>query len=338
MLGSIALAVIKNLHTGDSIQLRSQHVFGRVNTDLIGKNTVDTAFNEPCISKSHATIRWNGAQWIIKDNNSTNGTLFNDATITHWQTLNCGDKISFNHNEWWVMEDLAPPCSMLVALSCGVPDIALNTMHELKASHGESAWIYQVKKNMWVMAYKNIERELSDGDTVSLTQHESWHFKLESPVEKTLAAIIPPSKFSSKKMKMIFKVSADEEHVFLTLKHNQIDIDLGERVTHYLLLILARKRIEDSHANFDEDTQGWVDMSDLQKMMNLDYCHLNTNFWRAKRQFEKAVKKYLEDNTSDCYLYERRVGGVRIGSSNIEIIKSGYSKVKSHKPIYEVEG
>ena len=116
-----------------------------------------------------------------------------------------------------------------------------------------------------------------------------------------------------------FNVSADEEHTFLNVDINQQSIDLGERVHHYLLLLLARKRQEDHAQGFDEDSQGWIEISDLQKMLGLDYCHLNILIFRARQQ----VKKQLRTALCQLDILERRVGSIRFAGKLCRIIRAG---------------
>ncbi|TQV88486.1 response regulator transcription factor [Aliikangiella coralliicola] len=116
-----------------------------------------------------------------------------------------------------------------------------------------------------------------------------------------------------------FNVSADEEHTFLSVEHSGENFDFGERVHHYLLLILARQRLQDYQQGFEESSQGWVEISDLQNMLRLDYCHLNIHIFRARQQINKKMS--TQDNPVE--VLERRTGSIRFAGKICRIIRAG---------------
>jgi DNA-binding NarL/FixJ family response regulator len=116
-----------------------------------------------------------------------------------------------------------------------------------------------------------------------------------------------------------FNVSADEEHTVLTVKHHQQTFNFSERVHHYLLLILARQRQKDVEQGFDDESQGWVEISELQKMLGLDYCHLNIQIFRARKQ----INTKMSSNEGLVEVLQRRVGGIRFTGRNCNINRAG---------------
>ncbi len=116
-----------------------------------------------------------------------------------------------------------------------------------------------------------------------------------------------------------FNVSADEEHTFLTAEHHQQAFDFSERVHHYLLLILARQRQEDHQKGFDEESQGWIEISELQDMLGLDYCHLNIQIFRARKQ----INTEMSSNKRLVEVLQRRVGSIRFAGRNCNIYRAG---------------
>lgn len=78
-------------HPGDHtflsyyIEERTNYVIGRTNKS-------DICYQNPAVSREHASLQWNGSQWAIVDMNSTNGTYLNGKK-TDKSLLNVGDVI-----------------------------------------------------------------------------------------------------------------------------------------------------------------------------------------------------------------------------------------------------
>lgn len=109
-----------------------------------------------------------------------------------------------------------------------------------------------------------------------------------------------------------FQTSCDEEHIFLSIKNNGKTTDLGERVHHYPLLLLARQYRNDHQAGFDHSSCGWLDVEQLTKMMGIETSVLNVQLHRAKQQIAAILP--------NTHLIERRVGQIRLNTNHFEII------------------
>jgi DNA-binding NarL/FixJ family response regulator len=116
-----------------------------------------------------------------------------------------------------------------------------------------------------------------------------------------------------------FHVSADEEHTFVSANHNNRSFDFGERAHHYLLLLLARQRHTDYQNGYDEESQGWLEISELQDMLGLDYCHLNIQIFRARKQ----INTKMSSGDELIEILQRRVGSIRFAARQCSIIKAG---------------
>jgi hypothetical protein len=135
---------------------------------------------------------------------------------------------------------------------------------------------------------------------------------LQRSADPDLAATAgPPALFS-------FQVSLNEEHAFLKITLDAWrEVDLGERVHHYSLLTLARRRLDDAERGLDPSSQGWVDLLDLAKMLGLEPAHLNIQIHRARKQIAGA----LPADTRLPAIVERRRGGVRLGALRFQIVR-----------------
>lgn len=116
-----------------------------------------------------------------------------------------------------------------------------------------------------------------------------------------------------------FHTSQDEEHTFILAHMNCTGVDLGERVHHYLLLLLARQRLNDADKGFDSSNQGWVRVERLSVMLGLCESYVNLQIHRARKQ----LARFAGSDEGAAQLIERRAGEVRFGYANYRIKKAG---------------
>lgn len=115
-------------------------------------------------------------------------------------------------------------------------------------------------------------------------------------------------------MALQFTVSLDEEHVFLDLAIGGHRFALGERVHHYPLLLLARRRLEDIARGLDSSSQGWLDIERLSVMLGIERAHLNIQLFRMRRQIDLACKPGRP-------VVERRRGQIRFCAPAVAIVR-----------------
>lgn len=113
-----------------------------------------------------------------------------------------------------------------------------------------------------------------------------------------------------------FLVSQDEEHVRLEIGLHGSHVDLGERVHHQSLLLLARERRSDELRGFTASECGWRDVAMLESMLGIDAQHFNTHLLRARRQVARA----LRGDAIQLEFVERRRGQARFGSGPYEVV------------------
>ena len=306
------MAVLKNHKTGEKIILRSHHTFGRK------KAGTDTFLESKDVSQIHASIRWEGSHWKILDH-SRNGTWIDGVRLIKEQSLvlKAGNIIRFGGAEQsaWKVTDLGPPIPVLVPIQDNVPVIELERFHVLPDEENPEISIYISEKGQWVCENENGVVALNDGDLVHHHQ-KIWQFFSAGAVDTTLEAR-EESYYAIEKFNFNFEVSTDEEHVFLKIQQNSKSLDLGERAHHYLLLTLARQRLEDAKNKEDRSSQGWIDLEQLSQMLNLDPEHLNIQIFRARKQVSQA----LPETFHLPQVVERRVGSVRFGCPSFQIFR-----------------
>jgi len=276
------MAILVDTSTGVAHALRPYHVFGR------SAQHADSPLVDPKVSMLHATARWSAPQWALTDQ-SRNGCYINGERLGKDQAtcMHVGDEIRFGAPDsapWRVM-DLAAPADLLLPVVPG---------------------IYRLAGGQWQHETADGALPLHDGDLVYLDE-EAWRFVC---TVEPLSTLVPGGLTC-----MRFQSSLDEEHVSLSLSRGSVTLDLGERSHHYLLMVLARQRLNDAGQGFDLHSQGWLDFDQLVSMLGQDKAHLNIQIFRLRKQFEPAVSQNLIAHD----FIERRRGGVRLGNVAVEV-------------------
>lgn len=293
--------------------LRDYHTFGR------RIDSVDTVLQHAFISKLHAIIEWREPSWFVKDV-SKNGLKLNGKIIPAQKQLplNKGDVIDFaGLNEVTLtMVDLDAPEAMLVNIEQPSETMPLAESVLLpNESSPELALHLCPDREQWFAddIAKGIEvGPFEHNDTIEI-ENSTWKFLLVAEDDATTE--FDPKQTTLDDVVFRFDVSQDEESTNLTLIENGIEIDLGERSHHYLLVHLLRHR--------QTDPSGWLDSQLLMKELGLEETHMNIHIFRARKQVAKALPTAIGHSK----LIERRRGALRVSISNIEIYKEGVKEL-----------
>ncbi len=233
---------------------------------------------------------WSNTSWWVL-NDSSGMVFFEDKTLKPGERLPLligqGLSIGDNRHNRWCMLDSSPPRKNMVFLSD----------NDEWCVHGEGKPLYLCNGD-WVVTERYRWRLCAIEDGLS---------GRESGAIKPIQAVAPA---------VCFEVSTDEEHVMACVEIESETINLYERVHHYLLVLLARIKLQDYDKGYDISACGWVDMNDLSKMLGLDISHINIQIYRARKQIAEAV--FLEDDLPD--IVERRSGSVRLGGWSFKIL------------------
>lgn len=302
------MASILDPSNGETIRLLAQHNFGR---HPVGSHTV---LINPDASRLHASIVWDGEHWLLNDA-STNGTFVNGQAIlkgTRYQ-LQPGDKLQFGspHAQSWQMLDTDAPKTMLISLNPGVESIELEGIVALPSEASPEVTLYPSPRGHWLCESASGVAPLKSGDCVG-AQGNTWRFIEAAPVVET-QALVQGAATQDLNIQFHFSVSQNEEHVSLRMIVDKQEIDLGQRNHHYLLLLLARQRLEDNALLSEE--QGWLDKDELGKMLKLGENHINIQIYRIRKQIINALPSALVLPQ----VIERRTGEVRFAYPNVTI-------------------
>lgn len=313
------MASLLNLRTGEKVNLLAQHVVGR------HPGASNTVLVSPDASRVHATILWDGEDWLLQDS-STNGTFVNGKRVVKNEhtKVNRGDEVHFASLEadGWRLLDTDAPKSVLIPETFGAPSIYLEDIAVLPHEDVPEVTLYLSPQGHWVCESKSGTSELQSGDLVG-TNQGSWRFYEAKPCAETVRIEEAPV-LESSQVEIFFNVSQNEEHVSLKLKMDDQEFDLGERNHHYLTLLLARKRIEDQEKGISESEQGWIEKDQLSQMLGLSENHINIQVYRFRKQLVKALPKTL----IFPQVIERRTGEIRFAYDNI-VIEGGTQMAKA---------
>jgi len=304
------MAKIINLNTEEQVTLMLQHLFGR------HPNSSHTLLFSPDASRMHATIFWDGSMWVLQDT-SSNGTYVNGKLIhrTSAQHLHLGDLINFASlsGDTWRIVDLSPPNSLLIPITPGLPTVVLKDLAVLPNEDQPENTLYISASGNWVCESESGVSVLKTGDMVG-SREQAWRFIEASATAETLHNDVLDLA-TVEQASIQFMVSQNEEHVAMKLIMGEQEYDLGQRNHHYLLLILARKRLEDIAEGVRASEQGWIDKELLSKMLGQSENHINIQIYR----FRKQVVKLLSSSSSLPQTIERRTREIRFAYDNVEI-------------------
>ncbi|GAB4568994.1 MAG: FHA domain-containing protein [Haliangiales bacterium] len=308
------MATLKDLTTQTEHLLKCEHRIGR------GRGA-DLQLSSTLVSGDHAIIRWRGDGWTIRDLNATNGTFLNGKQLDSSKHVNIqtGDKLAFGDpSKVFEFTDDDPPEAIAYA-----PEGRVIHAHEgyltLPDPERGTLSVYREEIGRWyVDTHDGVRRLAHDGEEFQL-EGETWRLELPMVLEKTRRPNHSAERHLSDIQEMIFTVSPDEEHVEIELMFPDQLERLRPRAHHYLLLVLARRRIADQRApDLPDREHGWIDLEELLALRSnrqTNHGSLNLAIHRARQQLRE------EHRVVDAAgLIERRRGSkVRIGVSKLKI-------------------
>jgi hypothetical protein len=301
------MATLTNKQSSQEIMCRVNHTLGRD-----GETNI-TLLTNPSASRNHTTITWDGEDWQVKDI-SLNGTYINASRIPRgqYQPLNLADKIQFGglDETTWEVLDLTPPITGLVPINSDLSFIALFDIVILPIEESE-IMIYLSEQSQWICEVDGNSHILTIGDVVGVGR-QRWQFVEGRPSTATTVNNTLPQ---PQDIKFHFNASQNEEHVSLNLIVDNKPIKMGRRSHHYLLLLLARQRLDDSEKGLHPTEQGWINKDHLIKMTGTLEQHLNILIYR----FRKQVDNLTPHGTILRQIVERRPTELRFAYTDISI-------------------
>lgn len=271
------MAVLRELQSGRLVTLHAEHLVGR-------SRRCDLRLEAPAISSQHATLRWTGTRWVLRDLGSRNGTLLDGGLLPagehpvqagmtlHFGTESCG----------WALDSDAPPQPAATPVenpeagTCGAEGL-LNLPADKSAPQVS---VYRDQEERWVAEWVDGKEQYVEDLEILTVAGQSWRLHLPDQSRTTEAA--GPTAPTLHSVRFVFDVSRDQEDVRLTLEHGTERWDLGARAHHWTLLLLAKTRDED--ADPDPSEQGWLYGEELARQVRLTEGTLSVYIFRARQQ------------------------------------------------------
>ncbi|MCB9688429.1 MAG: FHA domain-containing protein [Alphaproteobacteria bacterium] len=273
------MAMLRNEESGAIVPLAARVVVGRA-------STAQLVLADKRVSGEHATLVWAGhaAGWEIRDLGSRNGTFVDGARLVPGESwpLAAGARISFGADEpvFLLLEASAP--GPVARDPGGTFCSPVDGLLALPAPEDPQAVVYADHAGRFVLEAGDERRAVVDGESV-VVGGVPYTLSLPGIVEGTATADAGPMLDTAT---LRFGVSRDEEHVQLSIVHRGRATALEPREHGYVLLTLARQRLEDRDEPPSE--QGWIDRDQLLRMLQLDANGLNVAIYRARGQLAAA--------------------------------------------------
>jgi hypothetical protein len=304
------MAILRFEQGGAWCGLQVDHLIGR-------SSRCDLQIDENYLSAQHATVRWTGGGWEIKDLGSRNGTLVDGTPLEPGRSyrLSKGMRISFGRaGQTWIFEDDSPPQLMAFPVGGGNPQFVEDDILAIPSADAPEAVIFRGTDGSWQLERPDGVLTRIDHDEQFLVAGATWVFSCPNPMQLTASL---EGTISLRNVCLRFSVSSDEEHVELCADWPGNRRKLSTRAHNYILLTLARHRLADASAGLPASACGWVYQDDLVRDLGSSTTQLNVDTFRIRKQFATL------ELTDTVAIIERRprTKQLRIGVAQLVIAR-----------------
>jgi len=272
------MAVLRHPASGRRFTVEAEHLVGRSPRCAL-------PIHEPYVSAQHAVIRWTGERWEVKDLGSKNGTFVGEHRIAPGgqHPILAGARLRFGHaTQEWILEDDSAPSVMVVPLEGGEGIIVTGEIVAIPSSEEPLAVIYRGADGQWQLERQDDALTPIEDQGTFEAGGRTWRLCCPSVLFPTS---LPEEQIELKKVALQFFVSRDEEHVELRVATPDDNLNLGARTHHYLLLTLARLRLEDVARGIPDTACGWIYQDELVLQLDATPTQLNVEVFRIRQQF-----------------------------------------------------
>jgi len=256
----------------------------RARTRVGRASQADLVIAHPNVSGLHAQVVWQGTRWWVRDLGSTNGTYLAgnrlEPGVDH--PLKAGASLRFGaRGPTWVLFDERPPTAHARCADGRIAHAEASLLVLPDAENAEVS-VYRDRLGAWVAERMGEQVPVDDGARL-VAGGMRWTLCLPEAEGRTVEEEADRASLHSGVLE--FRVSRDEEHVALRLVGVGFEVDLGARVHNYLLLTLARARMEDG---LTEAESGWRHRDELLRMLRMSESTLYAHVHRARKQLAAA--------------------------------------------------
>jgi hypothetical protein len=279
-----AMGLLVRTATGERCLLEAEHLIGRSPRAAL---RLDDSF----VSTQHASIRWLGDGWELKDLGSRNGTAVDRVPVQYGQLvkLRAGMRVSFgNADQTWELADDSPPrANVTLVDGRGEPTFIDGDVLALPSQGDVQATLIRAMDGSWTLEKDDTALALTSGQTFEVGG-KSYRLSTPGIVSDTAALSTPElaaKAFRLQHVRLEFRVSQDEEHVEIHVDRGGETVDLGSRSHNYMLLLLARERLAEAARGIADSACGWMDQEQLLRALRSRAERLNIDIFRIRKQF-----------------------------------------------------
>lgn len=299
------VGALREATTGRRVTLTGRVVIGR-------SHAARLRLSGRTVSSEHAVLWWHEG-WMLRDLGSRNGTFVDGDRLEAGQErrLAEGSVLRFGTDSGqWVLSSVSPPVAAARCESTGDEVVAEDGILCLPSPDDPVRMIFVDPDGAWVAEDERVREPVAD-DQLLVIHDRPWRLMLPEDHRATWQA--GSDEPGVQELLLSFEVSSDEEFVKLEVERGGKRTVLDPRAHHYLLLTLARRRVEDAEA--PPAQRGWIHRDDVMRMLMMDPQHLNVQIFRARQQFRQVGV------TDAVAIVERRsgTGQLRIGAWHIQI-------------------
>ncbi|AUX39103.1 hypothetical protein SOCE26_004850 [Sorangium cellulosum] len=282
---------------------------------LLGRrSTCDLRVEHPRVSGEHASVHWMGDRWELRDLGSRNGTYLDGRRLSSGERARLPEGVVFTlggTEEEFALADGSSPRAVARNPASGAVREAAGGLLVLPDDQQPLVSIFESSaEGGWVAESRDGAQPIAD-QTILVVGEQGWLVELPNTAVETWTA--GQVELALETCALRFGVSRDEEHVELTVVHEERSIPVPPRSHHYLLLTLARAYLNDAGAT--PTARGWIDRESVCRMLATDVNKLNVDIHRARRQLgELGIQ-----GAASIVVRRPATGQLRIGVPRVEV-------------------
>jgi len=289
--------------TGEVRPLLARSVIGR-------SHSCNVKLMSPASSGEHALVVWTGTSWEIRDLGSTNGTFVDGQRLDPGKpaALEVGSRVGFGEpDQPWSVASADAPGLMAIELATGTLRLAEGRILALPDEARPEVLVFEDADGNWVE--EDVERATTRPvEDQEIIQVGGAVLRLVLPVAHE-GTPLAEDETKLERVTLRFSVTRNEETVRIWVQHRGRQLALDPREHGYLLLTLARRRLEDADQSPAE--RGWIERDQLVRMLRVDRNRLNVAIYRARQQLAEAGV------SGAAGIVEVRRGQRRIGTDRV---------------------
>lgn len=301
------MGILENPRQATAFALSTRTTIGRSSSNAV-------VLSLESVSGVHASIDWIDNHWNLRDLGSRNGTFLEGDRLPSFEAvaLTRGAVIAFGGPEYsWRLAESGPP---QIAARSASGRVLHPVGDVLTLPHSEAADVTLIRDGYeWEYELEGATQYAVDQTRIDLGS-EFWTLLVPEVLSET-TLVRGASRIEDLTLRFI--PNRNEEHIELQAEGRSVHEHFDHRAHFYLLLTLARLRLEDAEQkDLPLAEHGWIERSDLERMLRIDTQHLNLLVYRARKQFAAIG---LHDSSA---IIERRTGSsqLRIGTADLLVV------------------